>query len=54
MRCAYAAPPEAHEIQAWLQHLGIGLPYRGEGLANITFKVLLRLLQQKDRKHLEP
>ena len=31
----------------WLQNLDIGLSYKGEGLANLTYKVLNKLLKKK-------
>ena len=48
----HALPPEAPEISAWLRNLGLGIPYRGEGLPNITYKVLLVLLRRKERMYL--
>jgi hypothetical protein len=48
----HALPPEAPEISAWLRKLGLGIPYRGEGLPNITYKVLLALLRCKERMYL--
>jgi hypothetical protein len=42
----HGLPAEAREIQAWLGRLELNLAYRGEGLPNISQKVLLALLKE--------
>ena len=34
-------------MMQWLQNLDIGLSYKGEGLANLTYKVLNKLLKKR-------
>ena len=47
------ALPETHgELVAWLEKLPVDLEYRGEGLPNLTHKVLLELLRRRDRRYL--
>ena len=41
----HALPEHATEIQAWVKALDLNLPYRGEGLPNMTYKVRLKLLK---------
>jgi hypothetical protein len=41
----HTLPEHATEIQTWLKALDIGIPYRGEGLPNASYKVLLKLLK---------
>ena len=52
----HALPCDWREITQWLENLkrehNVSLPYRGEGLPNMTFKVLLHLLRTKDRVYL--
>ncbi len=48
----HTLPGEVREIRAWVSNLGLGIVYRGEGLPNITYKVLIRLLKQKERHYL--
>ena len=40
------------ELIAWLGKLPLDLEYRGEGLPNLTHKVLLELLRRRDRRYL--
>jgi hypothetical protein len=42
----HTLPQHAREIQEWLARLDIGLPYRGEGLPGMAYKVLLKLLNR--------
>ncbi len=49
----HTLPPEVDEIRGWLRNLDLGIQYRGEGLPNITYKVLVRLLKKKKRYYLE-
>ena len=49
----HALPEHAAEIQAWLKALDLDVAYRGEGLPNMTYKVLLKLLKvNRQRKYL--
>ena len=48
----HGLPEQAREIQAWLRRLEVNLPYKGEGLPNITKKVLLTLLKDRERTYL--
>ena len=49
----HTLPEHATEIQAWLKALDLDLAYRGEGLPNMTYKVLLKLLKvNRQRKYL--
>jgi hypothetical protein len=48
----HGLPPEAAEIQAWLEHLNLGIEYKGEGLPAISTKVLHQLLRHRERVHL--
>jgi len=48
----HSVPPECHEIIQWLKNLDLGIPYRGEGLANITYKVFSHLVNKKERIYL--
>ena len=42
-------PPDAHEIQAWLQALPVDVEYRGQRLPSITQEVFLALLKAERR-----
>ena len=42
----HTLPHHAREIQEWLARLDIGLPYRGEGLPGMAYKVLVALIKQ--------
>ena len=48
----HSVPPECYEIIQWLKNLDLGIPYRGEGLANITYKVFSHLVNKKERVYL--
>ena len=51
--CVVHAMPEcAGDIAEWLRRLPLSLEYRGEGLPSVTNRVLLALLQQKNRRFL--
>ena len=49
----HAMPVDGPDIMAWLQRLNIGLFYRGEGLPSVTYKVLNKLLREKERTYLD-
>ena len=42
----HTLPEHAGEIQAWLGALGLGLPYRGEGLPGTAYRVLVALIKR--------
>ena len=49
----HSMPSEAEQIMQWLDRLQLPLEYKGEGLANISQKVLLHLLKHgKERLYL--
>ena len=51
----HAWPEDASKIAAWLDALGIGIPYNGQGLATATHQVFLKLLKRsRERVCLEP
>ena len=50
----HAMPHDARDMMQWLRTLDIGIAYRGEGLPNLTYKVLNKLLKIKQRMQLEP
>jgi len=49
----HARPPDAVDMIQWLQNLDIGMSYKGEGLANLTYKVLNKLIKKRERRRLE-
>ena len=49
----HTVPPECYEIIEWLKNLDLGISYRGEGLANITYKVFSHLVNKKERVYLK-
>ena len=48
----HSLPQEWREIKAWIQNLPLNIAYRGEGLPNITWKVLQALIRKRPREHL--
>ena len=50
----HAVPRDFQEIAAWMRELpqDLKIEYRGEGLAGITWKVLLQLLRRRERRYL--
>ena len=49
----HGLPEQAPEFQAWLGKLEVNLAYKGEGLPNLTKKVLLTLLKDRERTYLD-
>ena len=49
----HAMPSDANDIMRWLEKLDCGIKYRGEGLPGITYKVLVKLAKQRERRYLE-
>ena len=49
----HGIPPEADDIQHWIQNLDLkNLEYRGEGLPNISQKVLLQLAKHNKEERI--
>ena len=48
----HAMPQDAQDMIQWLKNLDIGLVYRGEGLPSLTYKVLNKLIKEKERTYL--
>ena len=49
----HAMPQDAQDMISWLQNLNIGLVYRGEGLPALTYKVLNKVIKEKERTDLD-
>ena len=50
----HGMPAHSREIMDWLCALDLGIPYRGEGLPGVSYKVLLALIRRsRVRTHLE-
>ena len=48
----HGVPKDAEAIQRWLECLDLEMPYRGEGLPSVSYKVLLHLLRRRERVYL--
>ena len=48
----HSLPPEAADIQTWLERLNLGIEYRGEGMPAVSAMVLEQLLKRRERIHL--
>ena len=49
----HSMPQDADSMILWMQNLNIGMVNQGEGLQALTYKVLHKLMKQKERTYLD-